>query len=250
MLTGNKLVRTLSDELRALGMKTMASTLEDMYRKPEFTKLDSLSLLAAIVEPEYRQKTDTKIGNRIEKANLKGKEGELKNCVDSETREYLPYGIMVTLSSLEFIEGGLNVCILGPSDSGKSYLAQAIGIEACENYAVEYHHCETLLEEMVALKQTNYSKFQSRMKRLCKLPLLILDDFLLHTINDEQEVKVLFELMERRKEGRYSTIVCSQREPDSWSSMLLFDDISTDSIVKRATKAYTIVIKPKSLDLC
>lgn len=35
------------------------------------------------------------------------------------------------------IDSGLNVCILRPSDSGKSYLAKAIGITACNNYKVE-----------------------------------------------------------------------------------------------------------------
>lgn len=59
----------------------------------------------------------------------------------------------------------MNVCILGPSDSEKSYLAKAIGIVACNTYKVEYHHCETLLEEMVALKAADYSKYQKRMKK-------------------------------------------------------------------------------------
>lgn len=53
----------------------------------------------------------------------------------------------------------MNVCILGLSDSGKSYLAKAIGIAACNSYKVEYHHCETLLEELVALKARDYGKY-------------------------------------------------------------------------------------------
>ena len=50
--------------------------------------------------------------------------------------------------------------------------------------------------------------------------LLILDDFLLHTITDEREIKVLFEVMEKRSELSRCTIVCSQREPNSWASMI------------------------------
>ena len=50
------------------------------------------------------------------------------------------------------IDSGLNVCIPGPFDGGKFYLAKAIGIVACNNYKIEYYHCETLLEELVALK--------------------------------------------------------------------------------------------------
>ena len=77
---------------------------------------------------------------------------------------------------------------------------------------------------------------------------LILDDFLLHTITDEREVKVLFEILEQRCEINLSTIICSQREPASWSSMILNDEVSANAILKRATKHYTVVIKPNITD--
>lgn len=50
----------------------------------------------------------------------------MTDCVDSDQREYLPTGITEMLSSLDFIERGCNLCILGESDTGKSYLAIAI----------------------------------------------------------------------------------------------------------------------------
>ncbi|MCD7956813.1 MAG: ATP-binding protein [Lachnospiraceae bacterium] len=78
-----------------------------------------------------------------------------------------------------------------------------------------------------------------------KLDLLILDDFLLHTITDESEVKILFMVLEKRCESQKSTIVCSQREPKSWSSMILNDEVSANAILKRATRHYTIVINSK-----
>ena len=76
--------------------------------------------------------------------------------------------------------------------------------------------------------------------------LLILDDFLLHTITDEREIKVLFEVMEKRSELSRCTIVCSQREPNSWASMILNDEVSANAILKRATKHYTVVIQPRN----
>ena len=60
-----------------------------------------------------------------------------------------------------------------------------------------------------------------------------------------REVKVLFEILEKRCEINLSTIICSQREPASWSSMILNDEVSANAILKRATKHYTVVIKPK-----
>ena len=74
--------------------------------------------------------------------------------------------------------------------------------------------------------------------------LVILDDFLLNTIMDEREVKVLMEIMEKRIETSRSTIVCSQREPDSWKAMIMNDEVSANAIMKRATKHYIVVIQP------
>ena len=97
----------------------------------------------------------------------------------------------------------------------------------------------------MALKTRDYQKFQKKVLHFINMDLLILDDFLLHTITDEREIKVLFEVLEKRSELAKSTIVCSQREPKSWASMILNDEVSSNAIMKRATKHYTVVIEPK-----
>lgn len=182
----------------------------------------------------------------LRNAHLRGCPQELSDCVDSADREYLPRGITETLSFLDFVASGMNLCILGPSDSGKSYLAKALGIVACNDYKVEYYHCEVLLEQLVALKSVDYMRYQKRLKKICGASLLILDNFLLHTLSDEREVKILFEILEKRCEINLSTIICSQRDPSSWSAMIMNDEVSTNAILKRATKHYTVMIKPKA----
>lgn len=83
------------------------------------------------------------------------------------------------------------------------------------------------------------------MKRICGAALLVLDDFLLHTITDEREVKVLFEILEKSCEIKLSTIIWSQREPASWSAMILNDEVSSNAIMKHATRHNTVGIKTK-----
>ena len=117
--------------------------------------------------------------------------------------------------------------------------------KACNQYNVGYFHSEELLESMVALKEQDYDKYARRMKKYLKWELIILDDFLLHTITDEREIKILFELLEKRNEQRKSTIVCSQRDPDNWKAMILNDEVSANSIMKRAAKHYTIKINTR-----
>lgn len=247
MMTGLKLMNQLVDELNDLGLPNMAATLDSLYRSERFMNIDKLSLIAELVEPEYKEKMTIRINGRLRKSRLIGGPQDLEQCADSIEREYLPYGITSTLSTMDFITNGLNICILGSSDSGKTYLAKAIGLKACDNYRVQYHHCESLLEELVALKVNDYSKYQRKTKACINLDLLILDDFLLHTITDEREIKVLFELLEKRSELSRSTIVCSQREPKSWAAMILNDEVSANAIMKRATKHYTLVINSKSI---
>ena len=105
-----------------------------------------------------------------------------------------------------------------------------------------------MLEEFEAHQGTDYTQYKQRMKKRCSTALPLLDDVLLHTITDEREVKVLFEILEKRAEIPLSTVVCAQREPNSWKAMILNDEVSANSLMKRATKHYTVVIKPNSTD--
>ena len=57
---------------------------------------------------------------------------------------------------------------------------------------------------------------------------------------------IFFEILEKRSEMKLSTFICSQREPASWGTMILNDEVSANAILKRATKHYTVVIRPKS----
>ncbi len=245
-MTKQERIIELVDEFNELQLPAMAATLESLFASKEFDSLDSLSLIERLLEPEYQAKTSQRFENRLKRAKLIGGPQSIDLCHDSAERKYLPADITSTLSSLNFVKEGLNVCILGPSDSGKSYLARALGIQSCLKYRVHYCHCEEFLETLVAMKQADYQKYQKKIRFFMKLDLLILDDFLLHTITDEREIKVLFEIMEKRSELSKSTIVCSQREPASWASMILNDEVSANSILKRATKHYTVVIKPQS----
>ena len=241
MITGNKMVGEIAAELIEISLPNMASALQTIYRSDDYCKMDHLAFLNAILTPEYDAKMEKRLSNRLDNANLK-----VSKCVNSPDREYRPDGITDTLRTLDFIDMGLNVCILGPSDSGKSYLAKALAIHACTRFSVEYHHCETLLERMQAMKTASYNKYQKRMTQLTKRGLLVLDDFLLHTISEEGEVKILFELLERRLELHNSTIICSQREPKSWTSMIYNDEVAANALMKRVTKHYTVVITPHS----
>ena len=70
------------------------------------------------------------------------------------------------------------------------------------------------------LKQSDYPKYERKIRKVLNFHLLIIDDFLLNIVTDERQAKVLLEVLEKRIELSRSTIVCSQREPDKWQAMI------------------------------
>lgn len=245
MTNSKNLLLDLEEQMRMIRLPLMALKLDELYRSPDFLCMDRLDLVAALIAPEYRDKMTKTINNRLRTARILGTPCEISSCIDSERRTYEPSRSPEALSSLRFIEEGQNVCILGASDSGKTYLAKALGAAACEKYRVSYNRCSELLESLVALKIADYDKYERRMRRLKNFHLLILDDFLLNTITDEREVKILVEILEKRIELSRSTIICSQREPESWKAMVMNDEVSANAIMKRATKHYIVMIQLK-----
>ena len=246
MITGKKVLNGLVDSLNEMSLSKMAGALQAVYKSDRYNSLDHLSFLSEIVTPEYNARMETRLNNRLSTAHLKGCPEDIAMCVNSAAREYKPDGITETLGTLDFIDKGQNVCILGSSDIGKSYLAKALGILACSRFSVEYHHCEPLVESLAAMKAKAYDKYQKKIRQLTKRDLLIIDDFLLHSITDEREIKVLFEIMEKRSELGNSTIICSQREPKSWTAMIYNDEVASNALLKRATKHFTVVIAPRT----
>ena len=245
MTNGEDIVLDLVEQMNTIKLPLMALKLDELFRSPDYLHMDKLDFLSALLAPEFKDKVTKTINNRLRTAHIIGTPCEITSCKDSKHRRYEPTGAPKLLSSLRFIEDGQTVCILGASDSGKTYLAKALGASACEKYRVSYNRCSELLESLVALKLDDYSRYEKRMRRLLNFHLLIFDDFLLNTITDEREVKILLEIMEKRIELSRSTIICSQREPESWKSMIMNDEVSANAIMKRATKHYVVMIQLK-----
>ena len=114
MITGKKVLNGLVDSLNEMSLSKMAGALQAVYKSDRYNSLDHLSFLSEIVTPEYNARMETRLNNRLSTAHLKGCPEEIAMCVNSAAREYKPDGIAETLGTLDFIDKGQNVCILGP----------------------------------------------------------------------------------------------------------------------------------------
>ena len=126
MNTGKKELESVLSKLSEIKLTHMASSLQSIYNQPAFVNMGKLELISTIVDAEYSVKMASRYDSRLTHAHLKGTACSLDQCVDSKERQYQPIDIVETLASLDFIRSGLNLCIFGASDSGKTYLAKKV----------------------------------------------------------------------------------------------------------------------------
>ena len=242
-------LESVISDLRTLGLNHMSDRLEELVRSPEFPEMGTAAVLRNILDPEFEVRTSKSLEWRLRRAHLIGCAAAIENCGDSLERTYSPHGVDEVLASLKFIQDGLNICSLGGSGSGKTYFVQALGVQACYSGRAEYCHCDTLLDELLSLRTSKTDAHRKRLRSLIRIPLLILDDFLLYATTSGEQHRELFALLEGRKEAHHSTIICSQRNPTGWAAML-GDHAIADAITARVTSAYVVKIDERLKRRC
>ena len=137
-----------------------------------------------------------------------------------------------------------NIILLGATGAGKTYIACALGIAANRNlYTVRYIRLPDLLVEIAMARGDG--TYREYMKKLKKVKLLILDEWLLYPLK-ESEARDVLELVEARSKTA-STIFCSQYDTSEWHENL-YDSNLADAICDRIIyDAYTIQIEGESM---
>ena len=141
-------------------------------------------------------------------------------------RRYLP-----ELKSLSFIDEKRNVLLIGNSGTGKTHLAIAAGVRACEqNYRVVFRTAASLVNEMIEARQDN--RLSLLLRQFKKVDLLILDE-LGYISFDLAGSELLFQLLAARYETA-STFITTNLSFSDW--IKIFHDKSlTAAILDRIT---------------
>ena len=224
------------EKLKDMKLKVMAQ----MFADPALRELSFEERLAIIVEKEWLQRKNNRIKRLLYKASL-----ALNACIediDYTQNRKIDKRTIRTLSGCTFIEQRLNIIISGKTGCGKSFLACALGNNACRyGYTVRYYRIPELLLEIQAAKNENcYIQFMNKLK---KVRLLILDDIGLKSYTLEESRDIL-EIAESRY-NRSSTILSGQIPHTHWHD--LFPDPATaDAIMDRIIhNAYILLLDSK-----
>ncbi len=227
-------------KMEALKLRGMYSLYKNIIDSNQYTSLTNQELLTMLVNAEW----DNRENRRIERATKAAKfryNAAVENIRYDDERG-LDKSLILRLSDCSFIKQTKNVLITGLTGTGKSYIASAIGHQACYNgYKVVYFNAQKLFAQLKSTKADGtYYKF---INRLSKQDLLIIDDFGLQVL-DDMERMALLEIMEDRY-GIKSTMVSSQLPVKVWFDIIGESTIA-DAILDRVVNgAFRIEIKSK-----
>ena len=164
--------------------------------------------------------------------------------IDYATNWGLERNHMERLATLDFVHKGQNIFFTGSSGTGKSYIACALGHEACKRgFRTFYANAPNLLGALKVAKVKG--TLETELKKIERCQLLILDDLFIVPL-DAKEHPILLEIIEDRHE-RKSTIITSQYPSSNWYDMV-GDPTIADAILDRIIHtAHTIELYGESM---
>ena len=146
--------------------------------------------------------------------------------------------VIARLAACRWVDHCTNLVILGSSSVGKSYLAQAMVNAACRrDYTAKYFRLDDLANQLAVYHRQDAQRL-TFLTGLHTCDLLVLDDFLTTPIPGETAAELLNILAAR--EGRGSTVVTSQFDPEDWYRSL-HDAVIAESILNRIVSSAELV---------
>lgn len=235
----NEIYNELKD-LRLSGMAERWQALVETRKTREVTLDEGMEMM-------LQSERDKRRGNRLAKLVKNARfryEANIEKVIFDSAKGRDKDRIM-QLSTCEYLKAGTSVLISGPTGVGKSYLATALGRQAClYGYKVSYYNMQKLNEAVnMARIESRISKF---FDKLSDIDLLIVDDFGLVKLGGQQLIDFM-EIIEDRH-ARKSTIIASQLPIAEWYDVLAKNKTIADSIIDRIVKtSYRFELKGDSL---
>lgn len=227
-------------KLTEMRMGAMAELYQQQSQNREYNNMDFDERFNLLVDYEYDRRKTNKLERLIKQATFNDPTAAIED-IEYHPNRRLDKKLILELATGNYIQNHHNIILMGASGNGKTWISNAFGIQACRQfYKVKYIRLPELLDELVVAKYEADGSFRKLIQKYKKIDLLILDEWLLTELSEENVLHV-FEIIEARLK-RTSTIFCSQFSPEGWHSKLGQAQIA-DAILDRIVHdSYNILV--------
>ncbi len=230
------------EKIKKLRLWGMARTYETSLENVKLTGLSADELVNMLIEAEWDDRQNRNIERRLRNARFRYQ--SCMESIDYQAQRNLDRNQLLRFAECNFIRKHENIIITGSTGIGKSYLATALGHQACTlGFKVYYANLGKLFSRLKMGKADgSYLKEISKIERQ---DLLIIDDFGLVPI-DSQNRSALMEIVEDRHK-RASMIITSQLPVNCWHEVIGEKTIA-DAILDRIVHdAHRVELRGESL---
>lgn len=206
------------------------------------TEYTNDELIDYLVQSEWDDRLNRKI-DRLTKAAKFRYKAVLEN-IDYQPSRNIDKNQIQRFTPCDFIKKNESILITGSTGVGKSYMASALGHQACSlGYRVMYFNTHKLFTKLKTAKADG--SYLREINKLEKQDLLILDDFGLRTL-DNINRHILMEIIEDRH-GKRSTIIASQLPTSAWHQIIGEQTIADAILDRLVHSAHRINLKGESM---
>ena len=215
-------------KLRGLKLDGMARGFEEQLAQPASHTLAFEERFGLLVDREASWRDTRRVEPLLKQARFKFP-GACLEDLDTRVVRGLDARLIASLASCDWIRAGQTVIATGRTGVGKSWIACALGNQACrQGFSVLYTRFSRLLEELRIAHGDG--SFAQRLAQLAKLDILILDDWAMAPIGQAERCDLL-EVLDHRT-GDKSTIITSQLPVEHWHEYLAEPTLA-DAILDR-----------------